>query len=151
MVPPNWVKWKEEAISYPKSAEWSPDHSSNRNKTTFEKKFKKLKSRYDEISKEKTFLDEQLSGEKIKYENDILQLNAKLSLQHEQQAAQSLYRQQQTNSRRSSLTSATDENEALVTVRSTPFRSKYLGVRIFRGLITINFVVKILRKEGVGI
>ena len=40
---------------------------------------RKLKSKYEDVVKEKTFVEEQLTAEKIKYENDILHLNAKLT------------------------------------------------------------------------
>ena len=59
-----------------------------RSKSTVEKQLKKLKTRYEDLLKEKTFTEEQLTAEKIKYENDILHLNARLSqLQDENTAA----------------------------------------------------------------
>jgi len=83
-----------------------------KHKNTTEKQLKKLKLRYDDIVKERAFLEEQLSTEKVKYENDILQLNAKLSSQQEQY---NLQRQQSsnrslTNSRRNSESSVTLED-----------------------------------------
>lgn len=59
---------------------------------------RKLKTRYEDVVKEKKFIEEQLTAEKIKYENDILHLNARLTqLQDERVAfvANSNHSQQQ--------------------------------------------------------
>ena len=82
-----------------------------RNTARLAKELSKHKTKNEEVQKEKSFLEEQLSAEKIKYENDVMQLQAKLSFQHEQQQLAELRLGANTSRRTSVGSSATEEND----------------------------------------
>ena len=80
---------------------------------------RKLKSRYEDLVKEKSFVEEQLTAEKIKYENDILHLNAKLTHLQDETVATSHHPQQQIDNTSSPVAGGDEEVKVFLIYRHT--------------------------------